>query len=301
MTPPRSVDAERPEEGATTTEPGKLAEIHQLFAPSEHLSTSFHVVNRLLPDAQEVLSIPPEMPARDALALMHERGFSQLPVVQGKSVLGLFTYRAFALEVARMKTPKTDPTQLPVEEFLQHERTSYARLTDEVSGLFESLDAHDAIVVSGPDQLVAILTPMDVLRYLYSVASSFALIEEIELSLRKLIRTAVPEPNILHECVANALADKYKDKKRPELLEDMSFDDFIALLRDGRNWSHFERVFGGTRERTAAKLEPIRDLRNSVFHFRRELSAEERQQLADCRNWLLLRVRNEEAKREGER
>jgi predicted transcriptional regulator len=301
MPGPRPIDSEISDERAPAGEPEKLAEVRQLFAPSEPLSTTFHMVNRALPDGQEVVFIPPEMPASKALAIMNERGFSQLPVVQGKQVLGLFSYRAFAIEVARMDTQKFDAKTLPVEEFLQHERPSYARLTDEIDGLLDSLDAHDAVVVSGPDQLVAILTPMDVLRYVYSMAASFALIEEIELSLRKLIPAAVPDPEGLRECVANALAEKYKEGKRPELLEDMSFDDFIALLRDGRNWPRFEKVFGGTRERTSAKLAPVRDLRNAVFHFRRELTEEDRQQLVNCRNWLLLRVRNEEAKREGAR
>lgn len=290
----------RSESRNSTTVP-KLTDV-DAFSPApepDRLSALFHMVNRLLPDQQVVVTVPPETTAGTALALMRQHGFSQLPVVQGTTVLGLFTYRAFALEVARLAGTKADPTQLTVEEFLEHDHPSYARLTDEFRGLIDSLDANDSIVVSGPDHLVAILTPMDVLRYLYSVANVFVLIEEIELALRSLIRSAAPERAIFDECVKSALSSKYKEQELPKRLEDMTFDDYIALIRDGRNWRYFESVFGGTRERAKGKLEPIRDLRNRVFHFRGDLSVEDHQELTTCRNWLLRRIRNDHAKQGG--
>lgn len=284
--------------------PGSVSRLMDVDAvpPSpgpDRLSALFHMVNRLLPDRQVVVAVPPEMYAGAALALMREHGYSQLPVVQGTTVLGLFTYRAFALEVARLAGTKADPTQLTVEEFLEHDHPSYARLTDEFRGLIDALDANGSIVVSGPDELVAILTPMDVLRYLYSVANAFVLIEEIELSLRSLIRSAAPTPAIFDECVRNALSAKYKEDELPTQLEEMTFEDYISLIRDGRNWRYFESAFGGTRERAKGKLEPIRVLRNRVFHFRGELSVDDHQELTTCRNWLLRRIRNEQAKHGG--
>jgi predicted transcriptional regulator len=279
----------------------KLAEVRELFPEQKSLSSFFHMVNRVLPDGQVVLSVPPEMPAREAITLMRERGFSQVPVVQGRTVLGVFSYRAFALEVASTSS-KTDPAELPVEEFLEHERPCYARLTDEFTSLVEALDVHDSVVVSGPQDLLALLTPMDVLRYLYAVADAFVLIEEIELALRALIRSALSQPDAFGECVSNALTAKYKTAEdRPTRLEDMTFDDAIAMIRDGRNWAHFADAFGGTRERARARLEPIRDFRNCVFHFRRELSLTEHDQLASCRTWLLRRIQNQEAKAGGAR
>ena len=281
-------------------EPGKVAEVHQLFPPAEPLSKSFHMVNRLLPEAQEVVSVPPGMRARDALAIMKEHGYSQLPVVQGSTVLGLFTYRDFALGVTKLDPKKVDPSELPVEEFVNRRQTSYAGLTEDVSDLLDGLDEHDAVVVSGEHQLIAILTPMDVLRYLHAASSAFVLIEEIELALRRLIQAAVHDPTVLAECITNALSSKYTDeKRRPARLEDMSFDDFVSLLRDGRNWPRFAPFFGGMRELTEGKLAAARELRNTVFHFRREITADEREALIVCRDWLLMRIRNEEAKRQA--
>jgi predicted transcriptional regulator len=278
----------------------RMADIHKLLTKPDQLSASFHMVNRLLPDRQEVMSVPPEMPAREALAIMHEHSFAQLPVMKGRSVLGLFTYRAFALESLEVHDAKgkVDVLTLPVEEFLEHDQVSFARLTDEFRELIEVLDKKDSVVVSGPEDLVAILTPMDVLKYLYSVANAFVLIEEIELALRALIGEALDDV-AFHSCVKNALSVKHEGKALPASLENMTFDDYVALIRNGRNWIYFEDAFGGTRDRARARLEPARDLRNDIFHFRRELSAKDHEALTGCRNWLLRCVRKVKAESRG--
>ncbi len=270
----------------------------ELLAPPATLTAMFHMVNRLLPEGQEVLAVPPDLAAGEAIAMMKEHGYSQLPVKQGDSVLGLFTFRAFAMEVAAGDS-KIDYSALPVEEFLEHETPAYARPTDEFRGLIDILDARDSVVVSGPENLMAILTPMDVLRYLYSIANAFVLIEEIELALRTLIREALSGEEQLQLCIRNALAEKYDGREPPRRLEDMTFDEYIALVRDGRNWKMVEEAFGGTRERARGRLEPVRHLRNDVFHFRRELSVEDHERLATCRGWLLRCIRKVQARRGG--
>lgn len=267
---------------------------------SPRLSEVFHMLNRMIPDNQVVFAVSPETTARAALELMNQRGFSQLPVQEGEHVLGLFTYRAFALEVAQSGKTKEDIASLPVEEFLEHEKPSYARVTDEFSALIAALNAKDAVVVSSPETLIAIITPMDVLQYLYTVTSPFVLIAEIELALRALMSVALPNEAIVGECAANALANKYRDRKMPTRMEDMTFDDYISLIRHGDNWSRFRDILGGTRERAQARLEPVRNLRNDVFHFRRELSVQDHEILTTCRAWLLLRcTRKVQARSEG--
>jgi predicted transcriptional regulator len=263
----------------------------------EQLSATFHMVNRLLPAGQQVLSVAPDAAAREALAIMRHHGYSQLPVVEGNAVLGIFSYRAFALEAAATEDHRV--IDLPVEEFLEHEAASFARLTDEFRSLIDVLDERDCVVVSGPDELIALVTPMDVLRYLYKIANAFVLIEEIELSLRAVIQTALDNRATFRMALENALREKYGEDL-PEVLEELTFDDYIALIRDGRNWEHFQTVLGGTRERARTKLEPVRDLRNDIFHFKRELAVQDHERLAACRDWLLRCIRKLEARRRAE-
>ena len=60
-------------------------ELRQKLVGPDRLSELFHMVNRILPDDQVVMSVPPETKAGDALKLMQANGFSQLPVVEGDS------------------------------------------------------------------------------------------------------------------------------------------------------------------------------------------------------------------------
>lgn len=274
-------------------------DLHTLLSPQK-LSAYFHVINRIIPDTQEVLWVSPDTLARDAIQKMQRFGYSQLPVKQGEAVLGIFSYRAFAMEAAKIRDSKVDLTSLTVEEFLDHERPVFARVNDDFRDYIDVLDSNDCLVVSGPDNLIAVLTPMDVLRYLHSVAGPFVLIGEIELTLRTLIQLATAAPGVLQSCIDQVLSDKYKGRTLPTTLEGFSFDDYVSLLRDGRTWPHFQDAFGGTRERVRARLEPVRDLRNDVFHFRRELTIEDFNRLTDCRNWLLRCSRKVEAKQVGD-
>src|SRR5712675_1370953 len=63
-------------------------------------SELFHRINRIIPENQELLVVPPNCLVRDAVDLMRKHGYSQVPVVQNKQVLGVFSYRSFAKEAA---------------------------------------------------------------------------------------------------------------------------------------------------------------------------------------------------------
>ena len=60
------------------------------------LSIWFHQVDSLIPDDQEIAKVRSNVRAREALKIMRKEGYSQLPVVEGKTVIGLFSYRSFA-------------------------------------------------------------------------------------------------------------------------------------------------------------------------------------------------------------
>lgn len=275
----------------------KLVSAEAASREPEQLTALFHMVNRLLPDDQVVLAVPPETPAKQALSLMKQHGYSQLPVVQGRAVLGLFSFRAFALEALAVTGNERGLGDLPVEEFLEHEAPRFARLTDEFRGLIDVLNVHDCVVVSGPHDLIALLTPMDVLRYLYKVADAFVLIEEIELSLRALVWHALPTIDDIQQAAHTALSEKY-GAGPPARLEEFTFDDYVGLIRDGRVWARFAGVLGGTRDRARGKLELVRDIRNDVFHFKRKVTIEDHERLHACREWLLRCIRKVEARAE---
>lgn len=259
----------------------------------------FHRINRVLPDSQQLLTVPAEMLASQALEIMKQHGYSQVPVVVGTEVLGLFSYRSFSEAVLASSTSKGNAKSalgdLIVEECL--ETAQFARVTDEFKSWFDTLDEQNAVLVGEAHRLQGIVTPMDVLRYLYSVASPFVLVAEIELGLRALMRRAVTDAR-LAECATTSLTKAYPVEGIPKSLEEMTFHDYVQIIGDGRHWPLFETVFRGSRERTRAKLEAMGELRNNVFHFR-EINVEDYERLAALRDWMLTRARAAEARAKG--
>ncbi|HAH46806.1 MAG TPA: hypothetical protein DCM07_18530, partial [Planctomycetaceae bacterium] len=75
-------------------------ESHPMENPREPIPTSvnsattvtelFHRVNSVIPDSQKLVTVEPEMLITDALDLLEQHGYSQVPVVVGQEVLGLF-------------------------------------------------------------------------------------------------------------------------------------------------------------------------------------------------------------------
>jgi predicted transcriptional regulator len=274
----------------------KLAAVEQLDLATE----LFHRINRVIPDNQELLTIPPTHLVRDAIQLMLEHGYSQIPVVHDGDVLGVFSYRSLAKEAANMTlreltSQRCAPGDLPVDEFL--EPFEFARVTQEMNHVFDVLDRDNAVLIGTPDRLIGILTPMDFLRYLYRVASPFVLVSEIELAVRALMRLALDEEQIRVAARRSLGAAYGSEDKVPMTLEDMTFDNYQSMLSNGENWRTLESVFGSTRTRVSAKLKEVGAIRNALFHFRREFTVKEHQSLADHRNWLLNKVKQAQTHR----
>jgi CBS domain-containing protein len=267
-------------------------------------SELFHRINRIIPQDQKILTLPPNCRVRDAVDLLRKHGYSQAPVIENGEVLGIFSFRSFAHGAANVTLDdwmrqKASPGDLPVDEFL--EPFEFARITEEMNRVFDAMDRDGGILVGTPDRLVGILTPMDFLRYLYQVASPFVMVSEIELALRALIGLALTSPEQIATAAKRCLSSAYGgDEKVPTSLEEMTFDHYQSLISYGQNWADFEPVFGGTRTRVSGKLKEIGGIRNDLFHFKREITMEDHQALSGHRNWLLSKIKQAKAHRATE-
>lgn len=267
------------------------------------VSELFHRINRIIPEDQQVLSIAPTCRVRDAVALMREHRYSQIPVVDEESgeVLGVFSYRSFAREAAEATLSdwngqKCAPGDLQVDELL--EPFEFYRFTDEMSRVFEALERDDGVLIGTPERLSGILQPDGRPPLPRSSCRPFVMIWEIELALRALITIALTDEQVVaaaHRC----LSSKYGGENRvPTRLEDMTIDNYQALIGHGDTWNSFAPVFGASRLRTTAKIKEIGAIRNALFHFKRDISVAEHQTLTGHRNWLLAKVK--QAQRHGQ-
>ena len=103
--------------------PLHLANTQELTQMPNQPNDLFHRVNRILPEDQIVTKVPPETKAREAISLMEEKGYSQLPVVEGTEVLGIFSFRSFVLGTLKLNDRKIDPGELTVLDFAMRVQT----------------------------------------------------------------------------------------------------------------------------------------------------------------------------------
>jgi len=241
----------------------------------------FHEVGCLFPGETTVETLEPSTSVKDALAVMLEKNYSQMPVVEDGIVRGVFSLRSLAANIGRLA--KLDVASLPVEELM--EQIPYVSVKDSLHRIWTQLNQYDALLVGNVQQVQAIATTFDVLKYFYALAKPYILLWEIELTLRRLIEIAVPDET-LSQCISAALASHYEKLKRPcpTFLVQMTFEDYRSLLGYRENWPHFEQVFG-RREVVLARMEQVRDIRNDVFHFRDAFTFEKLQTLAAMRDW----------------
>jgi predicted transcriptional regulator len=267
------------------------------------VSELFHRINRIIPETQSLLTIPPDCSVRDAIAQMLLHGYSQVPVVDNGEVLGVFSFRSFAKGAAEppltvWTQQKCAPGDLTVDEFL--EQFNFASVTDEMRTVYEAMDRDNGVLIGSRECLIGILAPMDFLRYLDRVASPFVMISEIELAIRELIRMSM-DPERIAQAARHCLSAVYKEKDNiPTTLEEMSFDNYQTLLSHGDSWPEFEPIFGGTRTRISGKLRELGAIRNDIFHFKREIRMQDHEVLSSHRDWLLSKVKQAELHRRRE-
>ncbi len=262
------------------------------------LSDMFHLVKRLVPEHQQLITIAPDCLVSEALRIMREHKFSQLPVTVRDELLGLFSYRSFALKLPDVlaHSCNADPLTLQVDLFL--DSPTYANGGDEIVDYFDALDVQGAVLVGSPDRVHAVVTSSDALAYFYSVASPYYLLGEAEVAIRELVGASTSHDQ-LQECIQRSLKQHYETNFKqapPTHLEALTLNDLIMLLRYRGTWDLFETAFGKNQDYATAKLTKLPSLRNDVFHFKRQLTSEDFETLRQARDWLLSRVKQADAR-----
>ncbi|MET8310702.1 CBS domain-containing protein [Micromonospora sp. NPDC005173] len=252
----------------------------------EGRTPEFLRVSLLVPDDQDVVTVPTGTPVGTALELMRQHDFDQLPVmtVHGH-VVGVFTYRSFSQGVRHVRA-QDDPLMTPVEDLV--EDLTFVRAADEMSSVLGYIEVDRAILVGDEDRLLAVVTAADVNAFLWRRTRPFVLLQDIELAVRDLMRSSCTDEDLAN-AVSSALPAT--DSERAARLEDLTLAQLFTVLLHGSSFGRFFRTrFGNNRNLVRTTLEPVREIRNKVFHFRDELSAEDLQCLLNAASWLRRKV-----------
>jgi hypothetical protein len=274
--------------------------------------------------------------AQEALALMIEHDFSQLPAVDDANKrLGMITYESILRALSNFGCKLED---LRVSNAIA--KADKYRLEDDLSDVLDRLKETNAVlIVDGDERLIGIVTSYDSTEYFRRRAEDMMLVEDIEGMVRDLIEVAFKDRTgdvdaeklaVAIDDVTNrtrALLGRYEKALRhylesrgddkpqidPQCLEEsfshlappekarrfdqLTLSEFTELLLHPGRWALYHPFFDLSRDELRRMLERVRDTRNMLAHFRGEISPSQRDQLRFCENWLAQHPAEELAQR----
>ncbi|GAB2570227.1 hypothetical protein Aab01nite_06380 [Paractinoplanes abujensis] len=216
---------------------------------------------------------------------MRSRNIDQLPVTTAAGlVIGVFSHRSLALGMHHVASG--NPLIAPVDDLVEDLR--FVLPSEQVEKVLDSLAADNAVLVGDEEQLLAIVTAADLNNFLWWRTQPFLLLRDIELGVRDLMRSSC-SPEELSACITVSLPSGSGIAEA--LLENLTWSQLLTvLLQDSNFGRHFRHQFGKNRGIVKVTLDPVREIRNKVFHFRAEISLEELQSLKDVTAWLRRRT-----------
>lgn len=251
-------------------------------------------VQQIIEGKGEPVCISINDPVSKALALMIEYDFSQLPVLGGTNETfpaGLINYEGVLRGIRNFKAKLED---LRVRDVMT--TAPVFNLDDDLFDTLDKLQDTNAVLIVDRSKLVGIVTSYDSTEYFRNKTEDLMRVEDIELMIKEFINLAYTkngeiDTEKLDEAIGKVSATnsgntELKVDRRKKSFSELTLHDYISLLTMKDTWAFFEPVFGISRGSVIELLRGVRDIRNSLAHFRGDISAEERDKLKFGAEWL---------------
>ncbi|MFG6097362.1 DUF4268 domain-containing protein [Leptothoe sp. ISB3NOV94-8A] len=282
------------------------------------------IIQNLIPETQNLITITESDSGQLALSLMIEHDFSQLPVIDTSNTLkGMITSDSILRAVSYFKIT---PENLKVSHATH--KVKACRIDDDLSELLKELRDTNAIpIVDKQGKLKAIVTSYDTAEYFRRRAEDIMLAEDIETTLRDFIESShrneageVDEDALTQAIQAITPSSKELKKKfksallsyigqtssgtstpndpildsvftkhldqpiAPKAFEELTLYEFIQIFKN--LWPQHSADFKDlTWDAVNQLLEDVRLTRNAIAHFR-EVTPQQREQLKFCAAFL---------------
>lgn len=211
---------------------------------------------------------------QEALTIMLENDFDQLPVVSDRGVEGAVTYKSVAKYAKSMDEPDFDETSV---KFALDRNPEFVDSERDIFELFDTLAEDDFVLIGDSNRLDGMLTRYDVFYFLEDQVEPILQIGEIEESLRYLFRTSCDN---LEQRIEDTFADRAEHDESyhlPEKVEDFTFDEYRMFMM--RNLDELPPHLSRDRDMVEDLLEDVRDIRNALLHFRSDADEVDRDQI----------------------
>lgn len=240
-------------------------------------------IKKIIEGRDSPLCIEEQRTVREAMVLMMENDFSQLPIIdEAGKLVGVISEQGVNQTCLHLG-PRVQVFDLAVS----HCCDSPTTLTPEAD-LIQALDLIQnsaAIVVVEEAKPIAIVTSYDLIQFFRDNSEGMIIIEDIEVTLRQLIDSKLPSHADRSTAIENAFGyRKRKGQSLPDYSR-LSFGEYIELICDKKNWKHFS-IRLQSRGAFKQYMEQVREIRNQMAHFRGRPDAFQEGVLRRARNWL---------------
>jgi CBS domain-containing protein len=234
---------------------------------------------------QELAVVPSAATVREAVKLMFERDFSQVPVIDERGDLaGIFTEQVFT-RALYLNAAASGFLESSVREWMVT-MTERVHLGDSIYDIMPKLARTYAAIVIQNDKPLGIVTDYDIAAFLAQWSEGIALVEDIETRLRAFIVRVFPTENAMEAALYHTFNKHLKpEDKRFRTYGKLSMWEHVLLIETDANWPHFEPYFK-PKATFHHILEPVDDIRNQIAHFRGDLTPAQLKTLQAAASWL---------------
>lgn len=282
-----------------------------------------YTIGELIKDPKPPVTVKKTDSVVHAVGLMRQHDYSQLPVVDGENrPIGIVTSDSILRSLDFLGSSLNG---LLVSHAMQ-QSIPKLKLDDLLSVLQNRLlESYSALITNDENRLIGIVTNYDTAEYYRSRANDMMLVEEIENSLRNHVLASYkydvatiskaaqrvvskqkqlsPErlqiglkkyfeilgqtAQIDQAALNRASAEDQRDAAQNIQVADLVLNDLILLLFGDATWQSYSMTFGGIdKTRLRSALNRVRDIRNVLAHFKRELTSADQHILNWCADFL---------------
>jgi predicted transcriptional regulator len=216
-------------------------------------------------------------PIEKAVTLLLQENLTHLVVSQNeRNVDGIVSWQSIGRARAAQRSDKTVAHCMDLDP---HTVSYSAALFDTVRHIIQT----GAVLVKGSDKrITGVVTAADIAGQFIVLSEPFLYLEQCENHLRLLLRRAKPNAELLRTFVDP------RDEERAKRLkdtDDLTFGETIRAIGSTEIWDKLK--LGLDRKTLVARLEEVREIRNTVMHFHPDgISEDERELLRRTRQML---------------
>jgi CBS domain-containing protein len=208
---------------------------------------------------KKLIFVTPQTLVEEAVTEMLANDFSQLPVMNGRSVKGIISWRSLGKRLALGQGCSTAQQAMDDAVVVSSEISIFQAINDIVQ--------HDYVLVQRPDNTISgIVTTSDLSVTFRVLSEPFLIIAEIENHLRDLVDASFTKDEL------QAVKDPADPNRIVNSASDLSFGGYQWLLENEANWTKTKLRLD--RKAFTSKLNTVRKIRNDVMHFDPEGIAE---------------------------